>query len=62
MFLLLSATILAVACTSNLTSNTNNTMTISNKEELTFPLGVSNDAYAQYFSGQSYLADLVHEV
>lgn len=26
-----------------------------------FPLGKSNDAYAQYFSGQSYLAPLSTE-
>ena len=36
----------------------NTTMTITDKEALTFPLGESNDAYAQYFSGKSYLADL----
>ena len=35
-----------------------NDMTVKNKEELTFPLGRPNDAYAQYFSGQSYLAPL----
>lgn len=35
-----------------------NDMTIKNKEELTFPLGQPNDAYAEYFSGQSYLAPL----
>ena len=33
-------------------------MTIKDKEALTFPLGESNDAYAQYFSGKSFLADL----
>lgn len=36
----------------------NNDMNIKNKEDLIFPLGASNDAYAQYFSGQSYLAPL----
>ena len=35
-----------------------NDMSISSIEELTFPLGEPNDAYAQYFSGKSYLAAL----
>ena len=54
--LTLLAVVLAVACCQ--APKNHNTMNITNKEELTFPLGAPNDAYAQYFSGQSYLASL----
>ena len=54
-FTLLAAT-LAIACGQPVKNQ--NAMNINSTEELTFPLGASNDAYAQYFSGQSYLAPL----
>ncbi len=53
---MLLAVALAAACCR--TAKTQNDMNSKTKEELTFPLGASNDAYAQYFSGQSYLAPL----
>ena len=53
--ILLAAALLA-ACSQN--TKPENTMDIASKENLTFPLGAPNDAYAQYFSGQSYLATL----
>ena len=37
---------------------TNDDMTITDKKQLTFPIGQPNDAYAQFFVGQSYLAPL----
>ena len=55
---LLLAFLMASACASNQTPNNMDNLKISNKEDLTFPLGASNDAYAQYFSGQSFLAAL----
>ena len=33
-------------------------MTVSDQSQLTFPIGQPNDAYAQFFTGQSYLAPL----
>ncbi|MBR1539132.1 MAG: cupin domain-containing protein [Bacteroidales bacterium] len=36
----------------------NDSMTITDKEALIFPIGEPNDAYAQFFTGQSYLAPL----
>ena len=53
--IILAAALLAVSC--NDTKNRNN-MNILSKEQLTFPLGEPNVAYAQYFSGQSFLANL----
>ena len=44
------------ACNNNNTEMKKNTIT--EKEQLTFPIGQPNDAYAQYFVGQSYLAPL----
>ena len=56
--LLLSAIIMLTACQSNPTSKKMDNYSVNNIENLAFPLGESNDAYAQYFSGQSYLAAL----
>ena len=56
--LLLSAIIMLTACQSNQTSKKMDNYSVNNIEDLAFPLVESNDAYAQYFSGQSYLADL----
>ena len=56
-FMMLSGCLaLAVGCCR--TAQKTDGMNIKSKEELIFPLGASNDAYAQYFSGQSYLAPL----
>ena len=56
----LAALMLAVAFAGGCSrhANNHNTMNITDKKDLVFPLGASNDAYAQYFSGQSYLAQL----
>ena len=44
------------ACNNNTTEMKENTITA--KEQLSFPIGQPNDAYAQFFVGQSYLAPL----
>ena len=44
------------ACNNNTSEMKENTITA--KEQLTFPIGQPNDAYAQFFVGQSYLAPL----
>ena len=54
--ILLAAAVLSVAC--GQTTKNRDDMNITDKEQLAFPLGESNDAYAQYFSGQSWLAPL----
>lgn len=54
--LILLAVACAAACGPTVKQPTD--MHIASKDELTFPLGASNEAYAQYFSGQSYLASL----
>ena len=54
--LILVAVAFAAGCSQP--ANNPNTMNITDKKGLVFPLGASNDAYAQYFSGQSYLAQL----
>lgn len=56
--MLLSAIIMLTACQSNQTSKKMNNYSVKNIEDLAFPLGESNDAYAQFFSGKSYLAAL----
>ena len=56
--LLLSTVIMLTACQSNQASKKMDKYSVNDIEDLAFPLGESNDAYARYFSGQSYLADL----
>ena len=53
--IILAAALIAAAC--NDTKNSND-MNITSKEQLTFPCGEANEAYAQYFSGPSFLAHL----
>ena len=56
--LLSLALMLFAACDTNQTKDNMDKAKVNNIEELSFPLGESNDAYAEYFSGKSYLASL----
>ena len=56
-FLYAAVCLLALVACSNKTSEMKEN-TITAREQLTFPIGQPNDAYAQFFVGQSYLAPL----
>ena len=49
---------LLTACNVNQTTELMDKTKVKSMGELSFPLGASNDAYAMYFSGKSYLAPL----
>lgn len=56
-WLLAAACLMTVAACNN-NSNVMKDNTVTSKEQLVFPIGQPNDAYAQFFVGQSYLAPL----
>ena len=53
--IILSAILILAGCCGQ---KQNDSMTITNKEDLVFPVGEPNSAYAQYFIGDSFLARL----
>lgn len=55
-YLIILATVFVFGCCHS--EKKQNYMNITSKEDLILPLGEPNDAFAQYFSGQSYLAPL----